>query len=432
MFDKRVLLSFGFCLVCVLAISACDRGSLANLAAPTSSGDSLSSADSVDGGAGISEARKNAARLIVPGSPFVVDLLQRNPTDQTQHPCYPLGDATLGYNAWPSRLHTTPGVGIPLVSNFAKSEYDFLATKGDTQYVLSVRVPYPGTDPHFSLVEFNFRAVNPYEFFHTGHPWNPHYYVHEADYPSNDATVANRSLVDLTGSDVAIVVRGLNFGLPVAPTTKTTAWMNYLGTTGWVAFMRDDAYQSGRFYSILGGITGAPRALTDTPDPTDDGFFQSVQVRGDMFDFLSETPSRMTTPALPRCHVCPDVPPPPDAPTRPYALREFSNYDQTGAPLPGRGGFVFVMRSGAFSPTVVIDPSANPGFAPNPGNLILAPASGYAESALVTAGKINHPGAVDGPAGPAGVHEFSIAVFFIHTWVQGPCETEPDAPVPAY
>jgi hypothetical protein len=373
-------------------------------------------------GDGVSEGRKNAARLIVPGSTFLVDLLQRDPTDLTQSPCYPLGDPGLGFTKWPSRLHNLGGFPITVTSNFLQSEYDRLQPPApppsDTENVLSVRVGEPSGDPHFSQVEFNFRAVNPYQAAHVAGGSLPHYLMHEADYPSNDAVLARRSLIDLAGSDIAILIQGLDFAMPapgpgVIP--DTTAWMNYLGPFAWVAFMRDNAYQSGRFYAILGGMTGAPRALTDTPNPFDDGFFQSVQIRGDSFDAISEMPSHLTTP-LPTCHVCPDFSP--AVPTMPYVLLDYSNYNEAGAPTPGRGGFVFVMRSWAFSPVVVLDPSANPGQPPTPGNVIPPSGSGYAEAALHAAGLINHPTAVDHvpPDGLPGVHELSVSVFFIHTW----------------
>lgn len=427
----RIVVGLCACSIGVLALSACEQGStFTDLGQPAASN---SSQTGTSDAAVVSDGRKNAARQIIQPSAYLVDLLQRIPADPTQHACYPLGDALLGFNKWPSTLHAGPGYAQVTNADFSTSEYDVIMSltpwgTTETEYIISVRVPFPRDDCHFSQVEFNLRAVNPRA---TGHALGAHYELHQADFPSNDADLPRRSLFDLGGSDIALIVQGLEFNFhylpcdpPVEPAqvVDTTAWMNYLGPTGWVAFMRDNAYQSGRFYALLGALTGAPRALTDTPNPLDDGFFQSVQVRGDQFDLNSEQPSHLTTPP-PRCHVCPDFLP--LTPTQPYALLDYSNFDVAGAVTPGRGGFVFVMREpafkdfipGGFPPKqVVIDPSANPGNPPAAGNMIPPPPSGYDEAALHTAGFINHPGAVDGPVGGPGVHELSVSVFFIHTW----------------
>jgi hypothetical protein len=408
-------------LLCIVTLGACRQAdNLANVALPSGVSEDGSSTGDSAVAAGISDGRKNAARLIVPGSTFLVDLLQFD-GGAGQHACYPLGDAVLGFAKWPSRLHNLPGFPIVVTSNFLQSEYDVLSTKGDTQYVLSVRTGTASQfSGQFSQVEFNFRAVNPFETNHVAHGGG-HYLIHEADYPSNDAVLANRSLIDLAGGPIAILIQGLDFNI-AAPVADTTAWMNALGAQGWVAFMRDNAYQSGRFYAILGALTGGPVALRDTPTPLDDGMFRSVQVRGDTFDANSENPGHLTTgTGTNECDVCPDFTPPPGFPVQPYALFDYGNFDEAGVATPGRGGFVFVMRPPAFPPAggpVVVDPSAHPGQPPFafPGNVIAAPGSGYAEAALNAAGLINHPAAVDNlPVGPQGVHELSISVFFIHT-----------------
>ncbi|MFH1417539.1 MAG: hypothetical protein ABII12_04535 [Planctomycetota bacterium] len=398
--------TFALCLASVLLIASCAQS--IGMKIPDANGD-----------AAISEGRANAARMLVQGSTFSVDLLQFT-GGPGQDRCYPFGDIVQGFVRWPSRLLAP----VTITSDFKKSEYDLLAPSisGETDYVLSVRVAYPRSDPHFTQVEFNFRAVSPFETNHVAGGSQPHYLKHEADYTSNDVNPADRSLIDLAGGDFAIVVIGLEFenlAGHCGPSTK--AYMNGLGSTGWVAFMRDNAHLSGRFYAIRGGLTGAPRALTDTPPPNDDGDYQSVQVRGDKFDVNSENPGQLVGSLIPppEIRLCPP-PGPPYSPTEHYALLDFSNRDEFAAPLPGRGGFVFVMRNTAFANNnkVVLDPAANPGNPPAGGNKISAPGSGYDEPALHAAGLINHPGATDysTPPGPQGVHEIAVSVFFIHTW----------------
>jgi hypothetical protein len=406
-------------LLCVAMLGACKQAdNLATAALPSEEVSADGSATVASAAAAdVSEGRKNAARIILPGSTFLADLLQFD-GGPGQHPCYPLGDAVLGFVPWPSRLAPAPFLTL-VTSNFLQSEYDVLSARGDTEYVLSVRAGFASQfSDQFSQLEFNFRAVNPHETNHVAHGGG-HYLIHEADYPSNDAVVANRSLIDLAGGPIAILIQGLDFDLIPNPDLDTTAWMNALGPQAWVAFMRDNAYQSGRFYAILGALTGGPVALRDTPPPFDDGMFRSVQVRGDTFDANSENPSTLTL-VPPRCDVCPDFTPPPGIPVQPYALFDYGNFDEAGVVTPGRGGFVFVMRPPAFPAggPVVVDPSAHPGQPPFafPGNVIAAPGSGYAEAALDAAGLIDNPAAVDNlPVGPQGVHELSISVFFIHT-----------------
>ncbi len=360
----------------------------------------------LNGGATVSEGRTNAARMLVQGTTFLVDLVQFTGAG-TQDPCYPFGGP--GHAPWKSRL----AAPVVVTSDFKKSEYDLLAksASGETDYVLSVRVAYPRSDPHFTQVEFNFRAVSPFETNHVAGGSQPHYLVDEAVYTSNDVTPADRSLIDLAGGDYAILVVGLEFeGLAGHCEPSTKAYMNGLGTTGWVAFMRDNAHLSGRFYAIRGAMTGAPRALTDTPPPSDDADFLSVQVRGDQFDALSTNPTLLSDP--PPIEICPQA-------GDHYAILDLSNRDETLGPEPGRGGFAFVMRNTGFANNnkVVVNPSANPGNPPAAGNKISAPLSGYDEPALHAAGLVNHPGASDHSlTGPQGVHEIAISVFFIHTW----------------
>ncbi|HVP09718.1 MAG TPA: hypothetical protein VMV94_00865 [Phycisphaerae bacterium] len=430
---------FSLCglVVCVAMLCACQQATPVTNAAGA---DQVSAPNGSTSTATVSDGRKNAARIIRAGTLFRVALLQMDPAVPIpQHPCLPLGGP--GFARWPSRL--PGGVAGFLVGATDVSEYDslHLSATGDTDYVFSVRAgtasaspPAPGDpNPHFSQLEFNFRAVNP---FQVPHAWgDPHYDMHEADYPSNDADdpgaggagdPANvRSLINLNGGPVAIVVNGIDFSNPPASTpTATTAWMNGLGPLGWVAFMRDNSYQSGRFFAIWGAMTGGPVALADTLTPLDDGIFESVQVRGDVFDTLSENPHSLTAPP-PACDVCPALPGGVPTPGRPYALFDYSNLSNGVAPVdaPGLGGFVFVVRPEAFMPAplpdfaVVVDPSANPGQLATAhfGNLLVGlPQSGYPEDALDTAGIIDHPGAIEGPYADGGVHELSISVFFMH------------------
>jgi len=394
--------SFAVCMASVLLIASCTQSVGMKLPEP-------------NGAATISEGRTNAARMLVQGSTFSVDLLQYT-GGFGQDRCYPFGDIAQGFVKWPSRLLAP----VTITSDFNKSEYDLLApsVSGETDYVLSVRVVHPTNDPHFTEVEFNFRAVSPFEANHVAGGSQPHYMVGEAHYTSNDSVPEDRSLIDLAGGDFAIAVIGLEFeNLDTHCGPSTKAYMNGLGSTGWLAFMRDNAHLSGRFYAILGGMTGGPVALADTADPFDDGPYESVQVRGDEFDANSENPTLLQAPP-PEIRLCPP-PGPPYFPTEHYALLDLSNLNEVGAPAPGRGGFAFVMRNTAFAVNnkVVIDPSLNPGYPPAGGNKMDAPGSGYDEPALHAAGLINNPAAVNNPpTGPQGVHEIGVAVFFIHSW----------------
>ena len=411
-------------LCCIVMIGACKQtDSLTNAALPTgaSADGSATASGATDG---ISDGRKLAARIINPATPFLVELLQRDPQSPVQHPCYPLGEQALGLQPWRTRLDA-PVFHTVVQSNFLQSEYDLIALKGGngTQYVLSVRAGSASDgNPFFSQFEFNFRSVNPFEAAHVARAGTPpnvppmiDYLIHEADYPSNDqVSLLDRSLIDFN-LDTAILIQGLDVNPisslpppnpPLGPHARTTAWMNALGPQAWLAFARDNAYQSGRFYSLLGSRLGGPVALADTPNPFDDGMFRSVQVRGDLFDGLSENPAHLTT-GTAHCDVCPDWtgPPPNNVPTEPYAFFDYSNFDEAGNPAPGRAGFVFVMRAGTIDPTfVVLDPKAYPGDDPAAHQDIQLPTpdSGYNEADLNTIGVINHPAAVNGPAGGAG------------------------------
>lgn len=351
---------------------------------------------------GVSAGRQNAARLIAPATSLHFILLQQNLADPLQFRCDPFG--TGPGNPWTVLIDT---VFVPTVFN-QPSEYDWLATIGETDYILGLRVPVEPFFPlQFSQVEFSLRAVNPCA---NGHVAGLDYNPTQADYPSNDDFAANRSLIDLNGGDVALIVVGIDFaGAPA----NTSGYMNFLGPTGWVLFMRDNAFRSGRFYNITGALKGAPPAFYDTnpgvPDTTDDGFFESVQVNGDNFDALSEPFGNIS--GFPNLLVCAGAP----APGRPYAFTDLSNRNDVFAPAPGQGGGMLVIRREAFfGAQVVVNPNTA-GATPAPvlgADLMLAPFSGYNETIIPA---INCPDEDDNSFnGPAGVHEIGWSIFFIH------------------
>lgn len=364
--------------------------------------------DSLGGSSGSNAApsagRRNAARLIdvAVNKKLTFDLVQFTGAG-TQNRCDPLGVG--GHQPWPSRIGG-PKTFAPNLANQV-SEYDWVGAIGETEYCLALRVPHEPLFPlQFSQVEFSLRAVNPWAY---GHLPTQDYFMtadgSQADFPSNADNPALRSLIDLNGGDVALVVIGIDFaGAPA----NTLATMNFLGPTGWLVFMRDNAYQSGRFFNIAGALKGAPRALADTPSPHDDGFFESVQVNGENFDAHTE-PFANTTP-LPAPGVCAG------APTRPYAFVDLSNRNENFSNGPGQGGFLFVIRKEAFlGAGVVVNPNT-PGPAPAPvlaGDVMPAPLSGYNELIIPEIAAPNETGNTHN--GPAGVHEIGWSVFFVHS-----------------
>jgi len=368
----------------------------------------------------VSQGRLNAARQLAGVNEIYVDIVQFDPTVLTESRCFPLGDG-LAITPWASTIGgPVPNLNPDFATGF---EYDLLTTIGETEYILSIRAINPDSDPNFTSLEFNFRAVNPWKNPHS--PGND-YFLGQADFPSNDDMAANRSLIDLTGGDFAVIVRGVSFnGLP----GNTRAFMNFLGPQAWVLFMRDNALQSGRFYNIAGALTGAPAAFEDDPS-IPNGFFKSVQVNGDNFDALDEQFSALDPAAFRACAAL--VPPggpgetsPGSGVTAQYAFLDISNFNADGTPGPGKGGFILVVRDDAFqdpigSPEdVVLDPSggADPLLPPANANLIPAPPSGYNEPGVPG---ITSPDEDDfGPGmpghGPPGVHEIGVSVFFIHS-----------------
>src|SRR5690606_13292887 len=120
-------------------------------------------------------------------------------------------------------------------------------------------------------VEFNFRSINP---FANGHdPADPNYTFSQAKYPSNDADLPRRSLIDPNGGSVAVLVRGVAFknGAP----TFTSAIMP-TDESAWLGFMRDNGLNSGRFFALKDARAGGPVALADIPGQ--EGAYQSVQI----------------------------------------------------------------------------------------------------------------------------------------------------------
>lgn len=413
----KIATTVGACAFGLLVVAACDSlNNLGNTGVAGLNAAGNATPQIVDA----SQGRKNALRLIGAGA-LLVDVRQfPSPPPAGFFRCDPLG--LNGGLPWPSRIGgpitLTPGkynvVGAS--PDGIASEYDELSFIGETGYALGLRTPVePNFPQFFSQVEFNFRAVNPFAFGHApGFDYVNTVDGNQAKYPSNDDVVDQRSLINLAGGDVAIWVQGINFfGLGAG--SNTFAAMNFLGPTGWVLFLRDNAFQSGRFYNITGALKGGPRAFEDTPPAGDEGAFESAQVNGDNFD-ANSTPAADNDPLTARIGPCPGVVDP-GAYGRAYAFVDRSNIDELGVASPGEGGFVLVIRRQAFNGKgVVINPNV-PGPAPaviGGGDVLFpAPGSGYNEPAVLG---INHPGeTVFAPSVP-GVHEIGVSVFFTHTF----------------
>ncbi len=410
---KQTIIGSVALLLCATVFVACNIGSINLL--PAGNNQQLDTQK-------VSDGRLAAARAIntAPGSDLLFDIRQMSAVPPGQLRSDPLG--LFGGTPWPSlfggHLVFAPDLPVPPVAN--QSEYDFLAASGETEYCLGLRVPDEPNYPNmFTQVEFSLRAANPYVDAHVA--LGDYDNTGEADYPSNDDTIALRSLVDVAGGDVAILVQGIDF---VGGPAETHGYMNGLGPTGWVLFMRDNAFNSGRFYNLPGVLRGAPRAFEDTPNPADDGAFESAQVNGDNFDANCEqTPPDPTDPNYYEF----------TAPINNYAIRDRSGwaeedtlsgggagpFDPIATPdaALGQGGFLLVVRWGAFNGAgVIIDPNV-PG--PLPATVVAGdilnpvPNSGYDESMLprVQAG----PWITDNSAaGVPGVHEIGFSVFFTH------------------
>jgi len=395
---SRCCLALSLSAAVIIIVGACENLSEVT---PDGSAAGVSTPDinPAAGEGGISKARANAARLIDGTETLKLDILQRDPTVATQVPCDPLGNAPAA-TRWTSRI----GGEVTLLPNLSFVEYDYLATIGETDYIVSIRVPNPSADPMFTQVEFSFRAVNPFAYAHSA---GADYVGKQPAYPSNDDVIPNRSLIDLDGEDVAIIVQGINF--VSVPTLKSTrGYMNALGPFAWVLFMRDSQLPGGRFYNITGAAKGGPVAFADVPlpGPPLQGLFQSAQVTGDNFDTYSEHPSNMG-PDLAVANVCLN-----GVPGQPYAFFDFPNLDDNGvASLLVVRPEAFNTAPGGTTSQVVIDASGMPAAITNV-DLIGPFPSGYNEPAVLA---INHVGEDDHTAnGPAGVHEIGVSVFFIH------------------
>lgn len=364
----------------------------------------------------ISSGRQNAARVLSAAGSLTFTLRQQILAVATQVRCDPLDlDSSVpggAHTAWATKIGP-----VTFTPDFP-AEYDILQSTNETDYCLGIRAVEPSGDPNFSAIEFSLRAVNPYK---VGHAQGFDFGFGDADYPSNDDVAVNRSLIDMSGGDVAIEVSSLDFNFSGLPTpSKTKGYMNGLGETAWVLFMRDNCLNSGRFYNINGVSKGGPRALLDTPSPLDDGFFQSAQVRGTQFDALSEPFFRMNSN---ESLVCNGV----DAPSS-YAFM-----DKSAPGSPGPASFLLVIRREAFHTAelggisrVVVDPSGPPATVA-PLDLMDAPNSGYNEGLIplsvldpTTQGatRSNHgtassPGFAASGNGPQGVHEIGFTVFFV-------------------
>lgn len=389
-FGKKLLAVSGALALGLAVIAACDT-----IGVTGAGGDNGGSVG------GVSLGRQNAARLINPAFPLRFFLAQQDLLDPMQVRCDPLG-TQLGHNPW-TIIADTGAAFVPSVFN-NPSEYDFIVTVGETEYILGLRVPVEPSFPlFFSQVEFSLRAVNPCT---NGHVIGTDYGLGQADFPSNDDVAANRSLISLTGGDVALFVAGIDF---VGAPASTIGTMNFLGPTGWLVFMRDNAFRSGRFFNITGALKGGPPAFFDTPGTGDDGFFESVQVDGDNFDFFSEPNGNLS--GTPDFLVCAGVP----AGGKVYAFLDLSNFDELLAPGAGQGGGLFIIRREAFfGAGVVVNPNV-PGPAPAPvvlADLITPPLSGYNEPIIPA---IVCPGESDNSLnGPGGVHEIGWSIFFVH------------------
>lgn len=355
----------------------------------------LEGQQAVDTEVKISEARMNAARVLNNTGSIVVDILQQTANPPGQNASDPFGVA--GGTRWPSRLGGAAVLPLAALTPVPLNEYDLVgrSPSGQTARVLSLRVPTTSTtDQEGTVVEFNFRAINP---FANGHdPADPNYTLGQAKYPSNDPDLASRSLIDPMGGSIAVVVFGVPFKDALA--THTAAVMPTTDTA-WLGFMRDNGLNSGRFYMLGAARSGGPVALADILGM--EGDYESVQINGADFGPACDVSTTYANgwPIFPG--------------SKPYAFADYSNLEVSGRAVGGLGGFVFVFRPMAFSGMPVVNDPAQPLMAP--GNLVPPPLSGYDEMTLgAFTGNTTFHAPLRKADGPPGVHELSLAVYFWH------------------
>lgn len=363
----------------------------------------------------VSEGRLNAAKAITTGSSVVVDILQRDRLATNQDANWPLGDGTTSKVRWTSVF----GGPVTLTPSFTQFQYDLIVSKGETDYIVGINIPTPAADPNLTQVDFSFAAVNPYV---TGHVRGNGYTGVEAMFPSNDDTVANRSLFDLNGGEVAIVVYGLKF----ASTTYSEASWWGVDSNAWLMYMRDNAYPSGKFLFLAGAIGNGPSADDDPSNPYDSLRTPSAQVNGIYVSTGMLIPPTGTVAMTTWPYV--NVNATPYGYATPYVVADLSNVDATGAVSQGAGGFVLVTRptawgQGAISAgpagegLVVLDPANFSMNSLSMNTVGYIPFSGYNEMkySLIDGGthETNNAG-TSATANKGGVHCIGVSMLFQH------------------
>jgi len=370
-----------------------------------------------DATAAVSEGRLNAAKAISPGTNVVVDILQRDVTDPKQDVNWPLGDGTTSKIRWTSVF----GGPVTITPSFTQFQYDLVLQRGETDYVVGINIPTPDADPDMTQVDFSFAAVNP---FVTGHTRGNGYTGAEAMFPSNDDAVANRSLIDLNGGDVAIVVYGLKFA---STTYREASWWG-VDKNAWLMYMRDNGYPSGKFLLLAGAMGNGPSADDDPSNPYDSVRTPSVQVNGEYVSMGMLIPPAGAIGMATWPYVNLNANPMYSGYATPYVVADLSNVDATGAVSQGAGGFVLVTRpmawgqsmftggpSGA-SGLIVPDPSTYTGVL-DATSIAFLPFSGYNEMKYSRidggANETNNSG-TSPTANKGGVHCIGVSMLFQH------------------
>jgi len=379
----------------------------------------------------LSEARLAVAKVVDPTNLVTVDILQLTDPN-TQNRAYPLGktitdpndpNKTITYAQWTSKFGGAKDVNL---ANFGY-EMDVIAQVDETDYIIGLAYdPYQPVQDYTAL-GITFAAVNPFTYDHvrSTDPNDPgHYFLYQAMYPSNDDKAPNRSLIDLSGGDVAIMVKGIKFNKNYTDsntyTGKTHAIIGNLGEKAYLLYMRDNAYLSGKFFNMPGVVTGGPAMGYITPDKVTS--FNSAQVNGlGMTQYL--IPSSMTDAS--ELRVCPADPNlvPSD---KYYSFLDLSNQKANGDAQDGLGGFLFVIRKEAFQGQygkIIPDPSVAVNTTTNVP--VVPPASGYNEPGIkqnpypylppIDMKNIYEANLTDNRGnGSAGVQAIGISVLFMH------------------